>query len=157
MVSSKRQPWALSLRRTPDLKTDDHRMAADFLSGVGMGTRKHPGLLQDQYLKPGTRNELIARDALLRVLRNDAPPPPTIRKMLADLFDPDSKLCGRRLVFRRRKGALPSAARQIGRAIERTGSSVLRKSVAFDLMERYDLSHKQVFNYWKMYRDFKKV
>ena len=98
----------------------------------------------------------MARNALLRVLRNDAPPPPTICKMLADLFDPNS-VCGRQIGFRHRKGTLPIAARQIGQDIERTGSSELRKPIAYDLMQKYNLSEKQLYVYWKKYRDFKKV
>ena len=70
-----------------DLKTPDEWLADYFLWGE---TPPSFELVRKSYPKRGSEQEAQALQALLRILRNDQPLSTTIRKRLADLFDPSS-------------------------------------------------------------------
>jgi hypothetical protein len=95
-LSAALKPW--------DLKTPDEIKADCFLWGYGQ--QSGDGFLRRRYLKRGTE-ENDALQALLRVLRNDQPVPPTIRKHLAELLDPKSSSAKRLKIQFRKKGQQP--------------------------------------------------
>jgi hypothetical protein len=79
-----------------DLKTEDDLLADAFLWGwinptIGMRSRS--------YFAEGGTLDRKARHALIRVLRSDRPLSPTLRKHLAELFEVDSTVTGRRLLL----------------------------------------------------------
>ena len=70
-----------------DLKTRDEWLADYFLWGE---TPPSVDLVRRKYPKRGSEIEAEALHALLQILRSDEPLSTTIRKRLADLFDPTS-------------------------------------------------------------------
>jgi hypothetical protein len=135
-----------------DLKTSDHLMAYDFLRGRPAGPVEH----RKSFL--GSEREAMARDALVRVLRGEGTVPPTIRNLLADLFDPAAK-CARKITIKfREKGQPPdhAMAHMVGSYIERRSKEILQKEAIAEMSERYCVSKDQIRGYLKIYRSSKR-
>jgi hypothetical protein len=89
-VKKRRRPveLAISVKLHVDLKTRDEWLADEFLWGSYEASLT--GLFRKRrYL------ENDGRQALLRILRSDQPLSTTLRKRLAELFDPASKVAER--------------------------------------------------------------
>lgn len=132
-----------SVKWNVDLKTPDERRADYFLWGE---TRPTVGLFRREYPQKG-EDERLAREALVRVLRNPEPLSRTLRDRLAELFDAQSKLAERQLVFKRRRGRPKSRSnKQVANYVHRkTKESGKKEAAVEEAMEKFKLSRKQVF------------
>jgi hypothetical protein len=81
------------------------------------------------------------------VLRSREPLSRTLRDRLAELFDPQSKLAERQLVFKRRRGRPKSRSnKQVANYVRRkTKESGKREAGVLAAIEEFKLSRKQVF------------
>jgi hypothetical protein len=135
---------SVSVKWTVDLKTPDEWRADYFLWGHTPPTL---GLFRREYPKKG-KDERLAREALVRVLRSPDPLSRTLRDRLAELFDPQSKLAERRLVFLRRRRGRPKSRsnKQVANYVHRkTKESVKKEAAVEEAMKKFKLSRKQVF------------
>jgi hypothetical protein len=132
-----------SVKWNVDLKTPDEWQADYFLWGHTPPTL---GLFRREYPQKG-EDERLAREALVRVLRNPKPLSRTLRDRLAELFDAQSKLAERQLVFKRRSGRPKSRSnKQVANYVHRkTKESGKKEAAVAEAMEKFKLSRKQVF------------
>ena len=161
MAKSPRRPieLAVTVKLNVDLKTCDEWLADNLLWGHGGASPN--GLLKRKYLEPGSDLERVARHALARVLRSDEPLSKTLRKRLAELFDPDSTAAERWLKFQfRHKGNRSNvlADRQVARYVERKiGQGHKVEAAVQAAMELYGLTRKAIFDVRKKCKQGKKV
>jgi hypothetical protein len=134
---------SVSVKWKVDLKTPDEWRADYFLWGYQPPTL---GLFRREYPKKG-EDERLAREALVRVLRSPQPLSKTLRDRLAELFDAQSTLAERQLVFTRRRGRPKSRSnKQVANYVQhKTRESGKREAGVQAAMEKFKLSRKQVF------------
>jgi hypothetical protein len=72
--------------KKPAQELADLKLAYDLLAGIPAKDEK--GLPVQKYFEAGSRDELEARQALARLLRNGKPLDSLVRVLLADMFDP---------------------------------------------------------------------
>jgi hypothetical protein len=135
-----------SVKLNADLKTPDERLADYFLWGSVSATR---GLFRREYPQKSIdkRDERLAREALLRVLRSPEPLSGTLRSRLAELFDPQSKIAQRQLVFKRRKGRPVSTAanKQVAYHVARLAKNGGKEAAVAAAEKQFKLSRKQIY------------
>jgi hypothetical protein len=147
MAKKSRRPIGLfaSVKWKVDLKTPDEWRADYFLWGQ---TPPTPGLFRREYPIKGTEDERLAREALMRVLRSAEPLSRTLRSRLAELFDPQSAIAERQLVFtRRRKGRPPEsrANKQVAHYVSRMEKVGGKEAAIAVAQEQFGLSRKEVY------------
>jgi hypothetical protein len=147
MAKKSRQSIGLfvSVKWKVDLKTPDEWRADYFLWGQ---TPPTPGLFRREYPIEGTEDERLAREALVRVLRSPEPLSRTLRSRLAELFDPQSAIAERQLVFtRRRKGRPPEsrANKQVSNYVSRMEKAGGKEAAVAAAQEQFSLSRKEVY------------
>jgi hypothetical protein len=141
-----------------DFETDDHWLAADFLAGHG---EMVPYRFKTKYLKPNSTGERLARQALVRLLRSGRRLSSTLRRLLAESFDPDSTRAERILEFKFRKK---------GNRSDRTGDSDVtyyvasriaqgwkKEAAVADACVVFQLTRKSVFEKLKRHREHQYV
>jgi hypothetical protein len=150
---------AVSIKWDVDLKTRDEWLADELLWGHSEAPPN--GLLHRKYLQPGSDEERTARQALVRVLRGDRPLSLTLRKRLAELFDAESTLAERRLVFQfRRRGhrSHHMANSQIANYVDRKIREGNPVEAAVQLaMDVYGLTRKAIFDMRRKHKQAQKV
>jgi hypothetical protein len=135
-------------------EVDDLRITLALLTGFNVHSSK--GLPKKQYLK--ANEELVARKALARLLRNQKPLDQAIRSRLAALFDPETEtapFCSfdlapieRQLTFKtRHRGARTTAAMsrlEIAIAFNRLQAKSSRKDALEEIAKRFAISTRTV-------------
>jgi hypothetical protein len=110
--------------------------------------------LRSKDFKPGTNDEVSARQALARLLRGSGPLDRQLRKQLADLLDPSST-ANRTLVFAyRRRGKQADHVRttQIAEHVfEVSKTSTVEVAIAH-AAEEFRVSEDLVKKVWRRYR-----
>jgi hypothetical protein len=147
MAKKSRRPVGLfvSVKLRVDLKTPDEWRADYFLWGH---TRPTPGLFRREYPIKGTEDERLAREAFVRVLRSPEPLSRTLRGRLAELFDLQSAIAERQLVFTRRRKGRPSESRankQVAHYVTRMEKAGGREAAVAAAQEQFGLSRKEVY------------
>lgn len=146
-----------SIKLNADLKTPDDLLADYFLWGnisarQGLFHREYPEIVSGKYPQKAI-DERLAREALLRVLRSPAPLSQTLRSRLAELFDPQSAIAERQLVFKRRKGRPVSTAnKQVADYVDRLAKNGSKKAAVAAAQDQFGLSRKQIYEKLKAAR-----
>jgi hypothetical protein len=129
-----------------DLKTRDECLAHDFLWGETTPTSE---LVRTTYPQRGSEQEALGLQAFLRILRSDQPLSTTIRKRLADLFDPSSSAERCIKIAFRKKGHRPQPladdhiAGYISYVEKNAGGG--REAAVADAKQNFGLSRSKVY------------
>jgi hypothetical protein len=141
----------LSVKLNADLKTPDELLADYFLWGnlsatFGLFRREYPEIVWGKYPQKAI-DERLAREALLRVLRSPEPLSRTLRSRLAELFDPQSKIAQRQLVFKRRGRGKPASIsnKQVADYVDRLARNGTKKAAVAAAIDQFGLSRKQIY------------
>jgi hypothetical protein len=160
MAKMRHQPveLAISIKWNVDLTTPDEWLADELLWGHCEAPPNT--LLKRKYLKLGSADECMARQALVRVLQGDQPLSKTLRNRLAALFDL-STLAERQLVFQFRcRGNRPhrAADSQVANYVDRKirEGNPVEAAVQF-AMDAYRLSRKEVNGKRRRHKEAKNV
>jgi hypothetical protein len=133
----------------------DLQLARMLLSGsVGRGNRNR---LHSTYLKPGSPEELQARQTLARLLRSNDPLDRQLRTFLANLVDPAPRQWEPRtirFVFRDKSQRVDSIANtQIAEYVRRLVCTSATVTEAIDrTVRRFGVQEDRVMKIWSNYR-----
>jgi hypothetical protein len=141
---------------------DDAQHSADLklaLELLGGGATVEPsGLPADEYLKPGSPEELRAREALVRILLSERPLDQTLRRKLASVFNPRPPFLGRHVYARLTLGKKNSASTQrlaLAEEVWRAKSKGSKIEAAVqEISEEYGVHENTVWNAWKQFSVF---
>jgi hypothetical protein len=144
-----RDLWRFEQAQAPK----DRELALALLLGVKI-TNKN-GLPSTTHLKPGSSEELEAREALVRALRSDRPIDRSLREALANVFDPRPAFQGRKLYAQLKlEKANGASTERIALAHEvwaayRSGGKI--ETIADDISKKYSVSRRTVLTAWTEY------